>query len=291
MLYFLETVSAAARAGFALSIVCRATHDESSVRFRPLPRSAFPIRFMANKTSKPTPTLKGSKPISAARTPTRRLPGWVWIAVGAGVALLVILAVVALVANRPRTTTPTGSTVAEQVGQPVDRRLLGRPDAPVVVVAYEDFQCPHCQDFSLALEGTIRELVAAGTIRFEFKPRFVIGPESVTAMMAAECAADQGRFWEYHDALFAALKRNPRANQISDFEKLAVDIGLDSAAFNRCLEGQQHKEALLREDIQARDDGINATPTVFINGKRYQGRFDPAEFRAAVEQALQEAGS
>jgi trehalose-6-phosphate synthase len=92
-------------------------------------------------------------------------------------------------------------------------------------------------------------------------------------------------------ALFAALKRNPRANQISDFEKLAVQIGLDSGTFNRCLESQQHKEALLREDIQARDDGINATPTVLINGQRYQGRFDPAEFRAAVEQALQEAGS
>ncbi len=45
----------------------------------------------------------------------------------------------------------------------------------------------------------------------------------------------------------------------------------------------------MREDIQARDDGINATPTVFINGKRYQGRFDPAEFRAAVEQAQKEA--
>lgn len=246
---------------------------------------------MTKKTSKPTPSFKGSKPIATTPARQRRLPRWVWIAVGAGLALLVILAVVALVGNRPRSSTPTGSTVAEQVGQPVERRSLGRRDAPVTVVAYEDFQCPHCQDFNLALEGTIRELVAAGTIRFEFKPRFVIGPESVTAMMAAECAADQERFWEYHDALFAALKRNPRANQISDFEKLAVQIGLDSGTFNRCLESQQHKEALLREDIQARDDGINATPTVLINGQRYQGRFDPAEFRAAVEQALQEAGS
>jgi len=244
---------------------------------------------MAKKTSKSPPTFKGSKPITATATARRGLPGWVWIAVGAGLALLVILATVALLANRPRTTTSPGSTVAEQLGQPVERRTMGRSDAPVTVVAYEDFQCPACQDFSLALEGTIRELVAAGTMRFEFKPRFVIGPESVTAMMAAECAADQGRFWEYHDALFAALRRNPRANQISDFEKLAAQIGLDSATFNRCLQSQQHKEALLREDIQARDDGINATPTVFINGRRYQGRFDPAEFRAAVEQAQREA--
>ncbi len=246
---------------------------------------------MAKKTSKPLSPLKGSKPIAATAQGRRGLPGWVWIAVGAGLALLLSLAGVALLANRPRATVAPGSSLAEQLGQPVERRTMGRSDAPVVVVAYEDFQCPHCQDFNLSLEETIRELVAAGTVRFEFKPRFVIGPESVTAMMAAECAADQGRFWEYHDALFAALERNPRANQISDFEALAVQIGLDSAAFNRCLESQQHKEALLREDIQARDDGINATPTVFINGKRYQGRFDPAEFRAAVEQAQKEAGS
>ncbi len=244
---------------------------------------------MTKKTETATPR-KSSRPVG--ETPKQKNSRrWMWVAVGAAIALLVILAGVALWNNRSTApVTPAGSTVAERVGQPVDRRTIGKPDAPVTIVAYEDFQCPHCQDFTAALEKTILDdLVASGAARFEFKPRFVIGPESTTAAMAAECAADQGRFWEYHDILFDSLRKNPRANQISDFEKLAVTIGLDASTFDKCLESQKHKESLLREDVEARDKGVNATPTVFLNDVKYEGAFEPEAFKAAVEKAKTEA--
>ncbi len=241
---------------------------------------------MTKKTESPAPR-KGSKPIDTAATPGRASRRWLWIVAGAGIALLVLLAAVALLNNRPTSAPVTAaSSIATEVGQPVDRRTIGDPNAPVTIVAYEDFQCPHCQDFNTALEKTIREdLVKPGTARFEFKHRFVIGNDSLTAAMAAECAADQGRFWEYHDALLAALRRDPSAVQISDFERLAANIGLDTTTFDECIESQKHREAMLREDIEARDAGVDSTPTVFINGVRYQGSFDPAVFKAAVEQA------
>ncbi|MBX7236228.1 MAG: DsbA family protein [Caldilineales bacterium] len=242
---------------------------------------------MTKKIESPAPR-KGSKPISEAeakqQASSRR---WLWLVAGAGVALLALLAVVALLNSRqPSPTVAAGSSIAAAVGQPADGRTLGDPNAPVTIVAYEDFQCPHCQDFNRVMEKTIREdLVKPGIARFEFKHRFVIGNDSMVAAMAAECAADQGRFWEYHDVLLASLRQDPRAVQISDFEQRAADIGLDTAAFAKCLESQKYKEAMLREDIEARDKGVNSTPTIFINDVKYEGAFDPAAFKAAVEQA------
>lgn len=241
---------------------------------------------MTKKTESPAPR-KGSKPISEVEAQKQVSRRWLWVVAGAGIALLVLLATVALLNSRS-TATPVaaGSQISAELGQPVDRRTMGDPNAPVSIVAYQDFQCPHCQDFNAALEKTIREeLVKPGIARFEFKHRFVIGNDSLTAATAAECAADQNRFWEYHDTVLAALRSDPSSVRISDFEKLAADIGLDTSAFNSCLESQKYKEDMLREDIEARDKGINSTPTVFINDVKYEGSFDPAAFKAAVEQA------
>ncbi|NUQ39220.1 MAG: thioredoxin domain-containing protein, partial [Caldilineales bacterium] len=160
------------------------------------------------------------------------------------------------------------------------------PDAPVEVIAYEDFQCSHCQRFNQEVKSSIMsDLVAPGLATFEFRHRFVIGPDSVRAGAAAECAADQGRFWEYHDALFAALIANPRAVNSGDFKNLASQIGLDTAAFNQCVDSDTHIEKMLREDNEARNAGVNATPTILINGQRYQDAFTPEAFKAAVEAA------
>lgn len=250
---------------------------------------------MTKKTdseSRPAPR-KGSKPISEAEIKQKASRRWLWVVAGAGVALLVLLAAVALLNNRPTSAPITAaSAIGAELGQPVDRRTIGDPNAPVTIVAYEDFQCPHCQDFNAAMEKTIREdLVKPGIARFEFKHRFVIGPDSLTAAMAAECAADQGRFWEYHDALLASLRQNSAAVKISNFEQVAASVGLDSGVFNDCIESQKYKEAMLREDIEARDKGVDSTPSVFINDVRYQGALEPAAFKAAVEQAAATASS
>ena len=262
--------------------------------------SQFDNALMTKKTSVTTAQHKGSRPIGqqpAAKSSRR----WLWLAGGVALALLVLLAAVSLLNNRatPATATTagasdsTGSTVAAAIGQPVDRNVMGDPNAPVLIQAYEDFQCPHCQDFTAAMESTIRnDLVAPGIARFEFLNRFVIGPDSVTAAEAAQCAADQQRFWEYHDALFAALRSNPQtAQNTANLKRIAGDIGLDTGAFNQCLDSNKYYEELLRADSDASAKGINSTPSVFINGQRYQDALTPDAFKAAVEAAASSAGS
>ncbi|MCO6449768.1 MAG: thioredoxin domain-containing protein [Caldilineales bacterium] len=247
---------------------------------------------MADKNTS-TPR-KGSKPIGANSKSSGSNRRVLWIVVGAAVALLALLAIVAIFSNRsPQSTAQPGTTVADQIGQPIDRRLMGSPDAPVLIEAWEDFQCPHCQDFAAALDETIRtDLVAPGTAQFQFNYRFVIGPDSITAGMAAECAADQGRFYDYHDLLFAELRSNPRAAaQVTPLKDLASQLGLNTDEFNRCLDSREHYADLLKADNDAANQGINSTPTVRINGEQYSGPFTPEVFVAAVEAAAAQAGA
>ncbi len=240
---------------------------------------------MAKKTKR-SAQYKGSRPIGEQTAKGSKNRTILWLAALAAIILVVALIFIATAGNKPAPVVSTGSSKAEEVGQPVDRRTIGSPDAPVVVQAYEDFQCPHCQQFTATLEPTIMELVKAGTVRYEYHHRFVIGPDSITAGAAAECAADQGAFWEYHDALYAAFQSNPQAARVASLKQIAADIGLDTATFNSCLDTQEHYEQMLREDNEARSKGINATPTVFINGEQYQGDFSPESFKAAVEAAM-----
>ena len=215
-----------------------------------------------------------------------------WIAVAIAALLIIVLVAVALF-NQPKasTTSQSGSSVAERVNQPVDRNVIGDPAAPVLIESYEDFQCPHCQRFTMALEDTILDdFVAPGIARYAYRHRFVIGPDSLTAGMATECAADQGKFWEYHDALFAAVSRDSRAVTGDNLKGLAEELGLDTGQFDKCMDSKQHYDELVRADTAAGEQGINSTPTIFIDGQQYQGDFTPEAFKAAVEAAL-EAGS
>ncbi len=240
---------------------------------------------MAKKTETGS-ARKGSRPIEQSAQQTRKNRRWIWIAAGLGIALVTLLAVVGVLNSRRTALPAQASVAAASAGQPVDRRIIGDPNAPVLIESFEDYQCPHCQDFTAALDKTIREdLVASGVARYQFQNRFVIDQNSVIIASAAECAADQGRFWEYHDQLFASLSRNAGASRGADLKQYGVDIGLNTGDFNKCLDTQKHYEAMLREDDASRGRGVNATPTVFINGVQYKGAYEPQAFKEAVEAA------
>jgi protein-disulfide isomerase len=119
------------------------------------------------------------------------------------IVLLVVAVVAGIAFQAARSHSQASVAVPAHALGPNGGELLGRPSAPVLVEEYGDFQCPVCGQWERDVYPTVRRLVGQGRIRFEYHPIAFIGPESVAAANAAEAAGDEGRFWAYHDLLFA----------------------------------------------------------------------------------------
>jgi len=139
----------------------------------------------------------------------------------------------------------------------------GDPNAVVVVQEYSDLQCPACRSVH---EVVVKPLLAqySNRIRFEFKhfPLQSIHPFALRAAMAAECAADQGKFWEYVDIVFA----NQQELSARALDEWAAELALDTELFKRCLDSQVKKDTVLADYRSARNLDLMGTPTFLVNG-------------------------
>ena len=138
-------------------------------------------------------------------------------------------------------------------------------NSPIVITEFADLQCPACRS---AHSRIVKPLVdqLGDKIRYEFKhfPLRAIHPYAMKAAMAAECAADQGKFWEYVDHDFA----NQQQLNNTIHEKWAKELGLDVDLFKRCLKSEIKKDAVLADFKEGEALGVQGTPTFFVNGKR-----------------------
>ena len=154
----------------------------------------------------------------------------------------------------------------------VDGFSMGAPDAPVVIEVWEDFQCPFCQRFTYEIEPAIVEqYVQTGDARLVFRNLAFLGDESHWAAVASSLAADQNKFWPFHDYLFANYQGNESgAFRIDGLLKMAEAAGLDMDEFKQglVLENARARFAELQAEAMAEayTKGINATPTVVVNG-------------------------
>jgi protein-disulfide isomerase len=166
---------------------------------------------------------------------------------------------------------------------PVSGRDHGAgPDAaPITLVEYGDYECPHCG----AAYPMVKELqrVLGDRLRFVFRnfPLTQIHPHAEHAAESAEAAGAQDRFWEMHDWLF----EHHRHLADPQLVRAAESLGLDTARFQRELEDGAY-QARVREDFMSGvRSGVNGTPTFFINGRRHDGSWDSATLLAALEAA------
>lgn len=166
---------------------------------------------------------------------------------------------------------------------------MGDPNAPIHMIEYGDFQCPYCMKFWNETEPLlIEEYVNTGRVYFEYRSLGeFLGVDSARAAQGAYCAGDQGKFWDYHDILYA----NWTGEEAGDFtnEKLiryAKTIMLDMGTFESCLGEGKHKETVEQDAAQAQADGVRATPTFIINGRKVEGAQPFRVFEQILEEIL-----
>lgn len=159
---------------------------------------------------------------------------------------------------------------------------LGRSSAPVTLIEFSDFQCPFCQRVAPTLKK-LRDTYG-DKVRIVWKdfPLTQIHPQAFKAGEAAHCAGDQGKYWEYHDRLFA----NQQSLQPEDLKKYAADLGLDGAAFTACLDTSKYGERVRDGVAQGTRLGVNSTPTIYINGRMLSGAQPYETFVSVIDEEL-----
>lgn len=166
--------------------------------------------------------------------------------------------------------------------------FLGSPTAPVTVVEFADFQCPFCgKFFKTAGKEIIEKYVKAGKVKFVYRDFAFLGAESEWAASAAECANEQGKFWQYHDHLYTHQNgENEGAFAKENLKHFALELGLDTTAFNTCLDSDKYIAEVRKDTEDGQRFGVSGTPTNFINGRLLVGARSFAEFAAMIEEEL-----
>jgi protein-disulfide isomerase len=132
-----------------------------------------------------------------------------------------------------------------------------------------------------------REYVDTGKVKFVYKHMAILGQESVWAAEASECAADQGKFWEYHDLVFdRQAGENQGAFNKDKLLAMAQELKLDMAQFEPCLKNDQTQGRVQADTQEGQQVGVRGTPTFFVNGRAVVGAVPLQEFRAVIEQVL-----
>jgi protein-disulfide isomerase len=214
----------------------------------------------------------------------------------AGVTLVAVLVVGELIAlSQPDVSTVVSADYTGLAQQMDDSGAagfaIGSPDAPVTLVEYSDFSCTHCHDLVPTIHRLIEEYVRAGTLKIVYKPiSFVNPPYSGEAASAAVCAAEQGRFWEMHDTIWAIYEQSgPQAYGKRLLAEQANRIGLDVDQFRQCYASAETADAVQSVLDEAQVMGVQGTPTLFLNGQAvpYSGPEDTyVRLNEAIEAVL-----
>ena len=158
--------------------------------------------------------------------------------------------------------------------------VKGATNPVVTIVEFSDFECPFCKQ----VQSVLRQIVESygREVRLVFKHLPLEGHRnSLPAARAAHCAAEQERFWQFHDALFAAGNLSPPV-----FEQIASDLGLGLPKFQECVASERSRAAVVKDIEAARLLRIESTPSFVVNGKVVKGALSFAEFQRIIEQEL-----
>lgn len=163
---------------------------------------------------------------------------------------------------------------------------IGPKNAPVTIVEFGDFECPFCK----RAQPTLKEVLA----HYPKKVRLVymdfplpFHPHALDAAKAARCAGEQGKFWPYHDHLFAdQAQESPK-----DLKNLAKKLGLNTTEFDSCFEKAKYQAAIEQDVAQGKKLGVDGTPSFFVNGRQIVGAQPFSTFAQVIDEELADKGS
>jgi protein-disulfide isomerase len=162
--------------------------------------------------------------------------------------------------------------------------VKGPANAPITIVEFSDFQCPFCARVNPTLDQVRKTYGDKVKIVFKDFP-LPNHPQAPKAAEAAHCAGEQGKYWELHDRMFA----NQQALQVPNLKEYASALGLDTNAFNQCLDSGKHANRVA-ENIKAGEAlGVGSTPTLYVNGRPVIGAQPFEFFKTVIDEELARA--
>ncbi|MEL4505608.1 thioredoxin domain-containing protein [Luteococcus sp. H138] len=254
----------------------------------------------------------GSSSTPSPQTSSNRLP---WVLVAMLTALSVVLAAMlatqsselkSLRAQQPASAQPVASGSAEPAAEaqpsqnpeaiaamkklprraPEDPTAKGKVDAPVVMIEWSDFRCPFCSVWSRETAPKLQPYIDSGSLRIEHRDLVLFGVESLNTAMAARAAGNQGKFWEFYDAVHAKAPTSghPTIKQ-ADLLAFAKTAGVpDLARFTKESTSAETRAAVAKDDAEARKLGLNGTPAFVINTTYLSGAQPLEVFSQVIEQ-------
>jgi len=185
--------------------------------------------------------------------------------------------------NQP--SVPTGVAAVSAEDYTDDDPVLGEDNAPVTIIEFSDFQCPYCARFREQTFDQIKEnYIDTGKVKFVYRdfPLSSIHPMAQKAAEASECADEQGKFWEYHDKIFAGQS----SLSIDNLKQWANDLGLDTAKFNSCLDSGKYESEVKNDLSDGSAAGGRGTPYFLVGNTALSGAYPFDSFKQAIESQL-----
>jgi protein-disulfide isomerase len=224
-----------------------------------------------------------------------------WFSLGAVVGAVIAVAAMVVI-TAARTPSSTASVVSSAVTEadanwrPFAPRVAGRPantqgdaNAAITVIEYSDFNCGFCKRFhDETFQRVIDDYVKTGKVKFSYKHYPFLAASSSWKAEAAECAAEQGQFWEYHDALF--LQKVGNQGEESAVKQALIEVAamleMDEPAFAECLKSGAARQRVQDDASEAQRLGVTGTPSFLVNGKPIVGAQPYEVFKQAIDAEL-----
>ena len=189
-----------------------------------------------------------------------------------------------------------GVESARQLYELAKPEVLGDPSTPVKIVEFGDFQCPGCRAFAMQVKPLLKErYVDTGKAHFVYYdyPLMEIHPHAFLAARASRCAADQGRYWEYHDLVYSrqSMWAYSRTAPVGPFTDYAKELGLDAGAFESCLKSDKYADVVTANRRLGEELRVPGTPTLIINNRRVADPSNLNLIAEVIEASLQEDGA